>query len=223
MVRAARAVHLFFHDEEPQLRRLGYRGPVVVATNGIDPPPSRWDGGSGGYVAWLGRFDPHHKGVDLLVEAVGRIPAPERPALRLHGPDWRGGKGRIARAVHEQGLSRWIEVCDAVYGQDKWEVLSRAGAFVYPSRWEGFGNSVAEAAAIGVPIVATPYPLGRVLAARGAAILAEATSESIAAALRQLRRSDTAALGRCARDVVLGEMGWDKVARSWLAQVEATL
>ena len=45
-------------------------------------------------VLWLGRFDPTHKGLDLLVDAVRSLAPHERPRVRLHGPDRRGGKAR---------------------------------------------------------------------------------------------------------------------------------
>ena len=54
-----------------------------------------WDGGSGGYVLWLGRFDPEHKGLDLLLQALALLPSRERPTLRIHGPDWRGRKQKV--------------------------------------------------------------------------------------------------------------------------------
>jgi glycosyltransferase involved in cell wall biosynthesis len=224
LVARARAIHIFFDEERPHLDALGYRGALVRAPNGIEPPAGvRWDGGSGGFILWLGRFDPEHKGIDLLLRAVALIPPAERPTMRLYGPDFRGGKTAVRRLIGELELEPWVAICDAVHGQAKWEVLSRASGFVYPSRWEGFGNSVAEAASIGVPTVVTPYPLGLHLASRGGAILTEWTPAALAVGLQALstpRAADVAAAG--AR-VMRTEMSWDTVARSWLAQTEALL
>lgn len=224
LVAHARAIHIFFDEERPHLDALGYRGALVRAPNGIEPPPGvRWDGGSGGYILWLGRFDPEHKGLDLLLRAVALIPPAERPNMRLYGPDFRGGKTAVRRLIGELELEPWVAICDAVQGQAKWEVLSRASGFVYPSRWEGFGNSVAEAVSIGVPTLVTPYPLGRHLASRGGAILAEPMPAALAVGLEALstpRATDVAAAGA---QVMRTEMSWDTVARSWLAQIEALL
>ena len=157
LVRRAHGVHLFFDAERPILERLGFTGGVIVAPNGVEPPSDVvWDGGTGGYVLWMGRFDPDHKGIDLLVRAVEQIAPADRPLVRLHGPDARGGRGRMQELVSALGLEQWITVGNAVYGREKWDMLSRAKGFIYPSRWEGFGNSVAEAASIGVPTVVTP-------------------------------------------------------------------
>lgn len=218
-VQRAAAVHLFFDSELDHLRRIGYRGATLIAPNGITPPPGvAWDGGSGGYVLWIGRFDPEHKGLDLLLEAYRRLPADGRPPLRLHGPDWVGGKARVARLVTELGLAPHVHLGEPVYGDEKWRLLSRALAFTYPSRWEGFGNSAAEAVSIGVPTLVTPYPFGRWLADRGGAVLAEANPEDLAEGLRTVVAPSAADVGHAGRDVVGRHLSWDAVARSWLEQ-----
>lgn len=225
LVTEARAVHLFFESEREHLRAIGYHGDVVVAPNGVEIHDEfRWDGGSGGYVLWYGRFDPEHKGIDLLLEALERLPPTERPPLRLHGPDSRaGGKDAMRRRVSELGLEPWVTVGEPVYGDVKWGLLSRAAGFAYPSRWEGFGNAVAEAASVGVPVLTTPYPLGRHLAERDAAILAAADPDSLAEGLRALRSPDAAGVGERAARVVREEFAWSRVTRSWLEQVVALL
>jgi glycosyltransferase involved in cell wall biosynthesis len=224
LVHGARAIHVFFDSDRDDLCRLGYQGDVLVAPNGVEAPPGlRWDGGSGGYVLWMGRFDPEHKGLDTLVRAVALLPAAERPQLRLHGPEWRSGKQRVLRMIAELGLATWVTVGDAVHGAEKWEILSRAAGFVYPSRWEGFGNSLAEAAALGVPVLATPYPLARLLAARGGAVLAEATPEAIADGLRRLLSTEAIGIGERAREVAAERLAWGPIGRTWLSQAETIL
>jgi glycosyltransferase involved in cell wall biosynthesis len=67
---------------------------------------------------------------------------------------------------------------DPVQGPAKDRLTAQAAGFVYPSRWEGFGNAPAEAAALGVPVLTTPYPPGCFLAERDAAIVAEPTPDA---------------------------------------------
>lgn len=223
MVRKARAMHLFFDAERHILERLGFAGGVIVAPNGVEAPHDiEWDGGSGGYVLWMGRFDLEHKGIDLLVRAVGSLPAMARPQLRLQGPDSRNrGKAAVAALVRELGLERWVSIHDAVYGRAKWETLARAVGFAYPSRWEGFGNSVAEAAAIGVPTIVTPYYLGQFLAERDAAIVVEASPGGVASGLRAVSDAGAAHVGQNARKVVEEHMTWERVGAAWLQQARA--
>lgn len=220
LVAAAAAIHVFFEEQRGHLDGLGYHGMVLVAPNGVTVPPGwAWDGGSGEYVAFLGRLDPEHKGLDLLLRAVALLPSEARPRLRLHGPDWRGGKALVRGLIADLDLARDVELGPALYGNDKWSLLAQAAGFVYPSRWEGFGNSLAEAAALGVPTLATPYPLARDLEERGACIVADATPEALADGLRRLPRRE----GRSSPadpSIIAYEFDWDTVAGRWLDQLE---
>jgi glycosyltransferase involved in cell wall biosynthesis len=223
MVQHALAVHVFFEDQGAHLARLGYHGPIVVAPNGVQPVQGQWDGGSGDYLLWLGRFDPEHKGLDLLLGAMAVLPEAQRPHLRLHGPDWRGRKSGVADMIRAQGLQDYAEICPSVHGDEKTRVQERARAFVYPSRWEAFGNSVAEAAMLGAPILTTRYPLGLFLEGRGAAITSASTPDAIAGGIDQILRPDAATIGACAKEVAQTEFTWARITESWLEQVTALL
>lgn len=222
MVRNALAIHVFFESELEHLDSLGYKGPAIVAPNGVATPPgASWDGGSGGYVLWIGRFDPEHKGLDLLLHALRRILPAQRPHVLLHGPDWVGGKEKVVALTKELGLEDSVVIGDPVYGDEKWRLMSEAAAFVYPSRWEGFGNSPAEAVSLGVPTLVTPYPLGRWLSARGAAVMAEATPDSLAAGLHAVLSPSAQPISQTGIRLVREHFGWDSIARAWLEQTTA--
>jgi glycosyltransferase involved in cell wall biosynthesis len=218
------AGHVFFDSERPHLERLGYRGNVIVAPNGVDVPTDiQWDGGSERLVLWLGRFDPEHKGIDLLLGAMHELPAPQRPLVRLCGPDWRSKKRTVLKLISTLKLDQWVTVAEPLYGRNKLELMARASAFVYPSRWEGFGNSLAEAASVGVPALVTPYPLGRFLASRGAAIMVEPTASGLAEGLISVLSPASSAMGARARQVVAQAINWDIVARQWLDGISQAL
>jgi glycosyltransferase involved in cell wall biosynthesis len=220
LVQGSRAMHLFFESERSDMRALGYEGPWLVAPNGVEPPPDvRWDGGSGGYVLWMGRFDPEHKGLDLLLRGLAKIPATSRTPLRLVGPDWRGRKKAVAALVQRLALGAEVSVEPPVYGRDKWELLSAASGFVYPSRWEGFGNSPAEAVSIGVPTLTTGYPLGRFLASRGGGFLCEASPDGLAEGLSQLSSPEAQRVSTRGAAVVNSEMSWENVTQAWRRQL----
>jgi glycosyltransferase involved in cell wall biosynthesis len=224
VVHGARAIHLFFEQERPHLGALGYQGPVLVASNGVEAPPQDlWDGGSGGYLLWLGRFDPEHKGLDILLRAIKRLPIDDRPVLRLHGPDWRGRRRDVEMMIRALGLQKHVTVWPAAYGEEKRQLLVQAAGFVYPSRWDACPNSVLEAISFGVPTLVTPYPLGRFFAEKQGALLAELDPASLADGLRRLRSADAAAVGRRGAEITRTELSWDHVARTWLAQAESLL
>ncbi|HEV2756067.1 MAG TPA: glycosyltransferase [Actinomycetota bacterium] len=221
MLGGAAAVHVFFEEEVGHLREAGYEGEVVVAPNGVTVPEGEsWDGGSGGYVLWLGRFDVRHKGLDLLVAAVAAIGPAARPSVRLHGPDWRGGRSEVARLVEAEGLAGSVSLRDPLYGAEKWEALRRARCFVYPSRWEVFGLAPAEAAAVGVPVIGTDTsPFVRHLADNAAALAVAPSAPALAAALR----TDDAALaplGARSASFVKEHYSWAAVGRRFLTGVQ---
>lgn len=215
LVLGADGMHIFFEPERAQVRGLGYEGPLIVAPNGVAVPDGQRWRGDGDYLLYLGRFDPEHKGLDLLLRAVASIDE-GLPVLRMHGSDWAGGKQRVRNLIAELGIADRVVIGDHLHGDQKWEAFVGAVGFVYPSRWEAFGNSAAEAAALGVPTLVTPYPLGRYLADRGAALLAERTVPSLADGLRKLCGPEAAATGARAAEVVRAEFTWDAVADTWL-------
>jgi glycosyltransferase involved in cell wall biosynthesis len=223
LLERARAVHVFFESQRRDIESLGYRGPLVVAPNGVDRPKVTWDGGSGGYLLWIGRFDYEHKGLDLLLQAMKLIPRNERMPLRLHGPDWRDRKRVVIGLIRDLELDDSVVVGEAVFGEQKSALLRSAAGFVYPSRWEAFGNSPAEAIAMGVPTLMTPYPLARSVAERGGAILVDPTPAALADGLRRLGSAEAGAVGREGSRIIQEEFDWPTVARSWTAQLEALM
>lgn len=223
LVRGALAIHVFFESQAADLARTGFAGPTLVAANGVAVPSGPWPLSRERYILYLGRFDPVHKGLDILVRAVAAAPEGRLPILRMHGPDWANGKARIVQLVKDLALDGRVVVGEAVYGEAKWHLIAGACGFVYPSRWEGFGNAPAEACALGVPTVVTPYPLGRFLAAHDAAILAEPTSQGLLDALLRLQEPEAQAIGQRAAGLVRSSFSWDAIADAWLAQVRALL
>lgn len=219
LVEDAAAIHVFFEEERVHLEAIGYRGPVVVAPNGVDPGPIGWSGG-GGYVLWLGRFDPEHKGLDLLLGGMAKLPPEQRPLVRINGPDWRGRRARVERLIRELDIEKRVLLGPPVYGPAKKVLLSRCDAFIYPSRWDACPNATLEAVAMGIPTIVTPYPLGVSLARQGAAILVDRDPAGIADGLRQVA-GDVSEIGRRASLVAAQGFDWDHVARLWLEQVGA--
>jgi glycosyltransferase involved in cell wall biosynthesis len=185
------------------------------------PRGETWKGGPGGYILWLGRFDPEHKGLDVLLEAMRRLTPGERPELRLHGPDWRDQKARVAGMVQRLALGDSVRIEPPVYGEDKHRVLVEALGFVYPSRWDACPNSVLESISLGLPTLATPYPLGQYLHDRGGSFLSDTTPESLAAGLLRLTSNEAPGVGRRGAEIARTELTWDNSARAWLEQVQA--
>ena len=223
-LRSARAAHLFFQEEAAHLAERGAVLPLVIAPNGfVAPPGVTWRPSEEPYLLWLGRYDPQHKGLDLLLEALSLVPASERIPVHLHGVDWHGKRSVVSAIARERGLQRSVTVEGPIYGDEKWQLMAGARGFLYPSRWDASPIAVVEAASIGVPTLVTPFPVGSFLASRDAAIEAAPEPEALARGLRALLAPGSFAVGARAVDVIRDELSWSRVADTWREQVHAML
>jgi glycosyltransferase involved in cell wall biosynthesis len=116
---------------------------LELVPNGVDEFFTPGDGGESDYVLFVGTLEPR-KGVDVLLEAWRAIPEP-KPRLVLCGSS---GWGKVPVDSHVE----WTGFVDRTRLRD---LYRHAIAFVYPSRYEGFGIPPLEAMACGAPVIAT--------------------------------------------------------------------
>lgn len=207
LLERAAAIHVFFESEKALVRAVAPEAEFIVLPTPAPPPISpTWTGG-GGYLAWFGRYDVEHKGLDLLLEALARIPAPDRPHLRLRGHDFKGGLATTIRLVESLRLSGCVEVGGPVTGREKSDFVARADAYVHPSRWESYGIALLEVMGTGTPaIVSSAIHLAPGLAARDAALLVEPTPDAWALALSRAHSPSMARMGARGREYVTTEL-----------------
>ncbi|HEY6058700.1 MAG TPA: glycosyltransferase, partial [Candidatus Limnocylindrales bacterium] len=219
MLDGAAAVQVFFETEEAPIRALAPRARFVVAPTGCRPATRRWIGG-GGYLAWVGRFDPFHKGLDLLAQALAILPPDRRPFVRLHGYDYKGGLADFHELVARLGLKAWVKVGGVIVGEERQRFLAESDGYVLPSRWESQGLALLEALAMGVPsLVSDRSHVAPLLADRGAAAVAPIDPLRLADAILELgvRRAE---LSANARRVVSSEFSWDRIVADFLRQLD---
>lgn len=117
---------------------------IEIVPNGVDEFFSAGGAGEGDYLLYAGTMEPR-KGIDDLLDVWRSLPAP-RPRLVLAGDrGWRTAAPRD-EGVERRGYVTREELRDLYRG---------ALAFVYPSRYEGYGLPPLEAMACGSPVVAT--------------------------------------------------------------------
>ena len=94
----------------------------------------------------------NQKGLDVLLESMPSILKEKDVSLRIVGP------GRIesyASTAKKLALSEKIRFLGFMRHEDLFREYSAADMFVFPSRRESFGLVLAEAMALGLPIVST--------------------------------------------------------------------
>jgi glycosyltransferase involved in cell wall biosynthesis len=106
-------------------------------------------------LAFTGRLVPH-KGVDVILRALSQLPDDVVLVVIGAGPRLPSLLG-LARRL---GVSDRVRFCARVSDEDLPRYLALADVFVFPSqsRLEGFGLAVAEAMAVGLPVVIADMP-----------------------------------------------------------------
>jgi glycosyltransferase involved in cell wall biosynthesis len=140
-----------------RLTELGLRGQVTMLAGAYDGPlEPRAIHAAHPLVVFAGRHIPE-KRVPALVPAIAaaRERLPElRGVILGDGPD----RELVQRRVDELGMSGVIEVPGFVAAEVVQETIERALCLVLPSRREGYGMVVVEAAASGTPSVVVCAP-----------------------------------------------------------------
>jgi glycosyltransferase involved in cell wall biosynthesis len=177
------------------VRDLHYRGPLTLATNGIDiakigaaqPSADTSD------IIFVGRLL-DHKNVHLLIRAVAQLRA-TRPHIRCliigTGPE----AGRLRDLVAELGLAQNVRLLGAVeHDGDIHAYMKASRVFVLPSAREGFGITVLEANAAGLPAVTVDLPdnAARLLISRHNGYIAPATVAGLAREIERALNGDSA-------------------------------
>ena len=218
LLERAAAVHLFFDSETRDAQALAPGATFFAVPTGFDLPRDRWSGG-GGYLGWIGRVDPVHKGLDALVGAIAQLPPADRPELRIHGYDYRGGFARLQQLVATHGLGRWVRLDGAIAGEEKLHFLQQADGYIHPSRWECHSMALLESLALGVPcLVSSRIHIAATLERSRAAVLSAPSEPALAAAFTQLD-SEGPQLGGRGRALVHDAFNW----RQLMPQFYSTL
>jgi glycogen(starch) synthase len=135
---------------EASKKKFGVSGAVVIP-NGVREPVDA-NHTDKGYVLFVGRIHLHNKGLDTLLRAIGRTGA----RLII------GGKGRdeekMLDIVKSSDLEHKVEFKGFVADRKKRDLLSHSAMLVLPSRYEGQGIVVLEAAACSKPVVVSDIP-----------------------------------------------------------------
>jgi UDP-glucose:(heptosyl)LPS alpha-1,3-glucosyltransferase len=179
-----------------EVRRHYPRIPVVTVPNGVDrhrmvPSPAarvavRDDLGvdTDELVALFVGGDWQRKGLEAAIDGLGLARARGAAAWRL----WVVGRGDADR-YRRRARAVGVEAQVTFFGRpaEVEPLYQAADAFLLPSRYEGFSLVAVEAAACGLPIVATPVGCIDELVGEGeAGIIVDGTSAAIGAALQRL-------------------------------------
>ena len=118
-------------------------------------PAERW--ADDPYVLFAARLQPL-KGADLAIRALAAMPRALRPTLVISGdasPDFSDYRSRLTGLIETTGLTDRVVLIGSRPHTELAKLMRHAEVFLVPSHSETFGLVALEAAASGVPVIAS--------------------------------------------------------------------
>lgn len=151
-IRKVDHIHATAQMEKDSIRKLDFKNEITIVPNGIDLSECKSFKERYGTkkIVFLSRIHPK-KGIEILLEA-------------WRNSDTKGWNLEIAGSGEDAYTASLIQSCQdlpnvhfigAVYQEAKWNFLRSADVMVLPTYSENFGIVVAEALAVGVPVITT--------------------------------------------------------------------
>ncbi len=166
------------------------------------------------YLLFIGRLE-ERKNVVRLIEAFEllkeRYQTPHELVL-VGKPGY--GYERIVRRARTSAHASEIKSLGYVSETEKWNLLSGAAVFVFPSLYEGFGIPVLEAQAAGVPVVTSNLSSLPEVGGEGVVYVDPSSPESIASGIERILSDEAfknAIIEKATQN--LSRFGWASCAR----------
>jgi glycosyltransferase involved in cell wall biosynthesis len=151
-IQRALCLHATAQMEADNIRALGFKTPIYIIPNGIDLQDVKELKEYYGTkkMVFLSRIHPK-KGIELLLEAWRNCNT-DGWTLEIAG---NGDENYIEKLIQSAQDFENVNFVGAKYGEDKWDFLRSADVMVLPTHSENFGIVIAEALAVGVPVITT--------------------------------------------------------------------
>jgi glycosyltransferase involved in cell wall biosynthesis len=216
----AARLHVTARGEADELRAQKFlNAPIVTIPNGVTFPEQPrllsqgpFKGLPPRYALFLSRIS-WKKGLDRLIRAWKTVP--DLP-LVIAGNDDEGYQCQLEALARELGIAERVLFVGPASDEDKWALYAQAEVFVLPSYSENFGIVVAEAMAMGCPVIVTPdVGAGELVALAGAGVITCGEPLQLAAAVRQLLADPAARRrqGQAGREFARAHLSWEGIAR----------
>jgi glycosyltransferase involved in cell wall biosynthesis len=218
LVEAAR-VHVTADLEAADVRALELKlPPMFCVPNGVHWPRKHLELEAGPfadlerpYALFLSRID-QKKGLDRLLRAWKWV---KDLKLLVAGNDETGYTRELEEIVRQEGIADRVRFVGAVNDEHKWALYERAEMFVLASYTENFGNAVAEAMAMGCPVVITPdVGIAQLVQEAGAGLVSDGEPSILAKTINALHLNEPQRrkLGSMGRRAAVERLSWEGVA-----------
>ncbi len=212
----ANGFHATSQQELEEIRSHGFAQPAIVLPNAIEIPNQeyfRTEDPKRPTALFLSRLHPK-KGLVELVRAWAAAMKDSNWRLILAGPDEAGYRVTVEEEAARLGLHECVEFLGNVEGEAKWKLYANADLFVLPSFNENYGIVIAEAMAMGVPVITTTGTPWSVLRENHLGWWVDPQMDAIAQALREVRgmdRDELRQMGTRSKQYMELQMSWNKL------------
>ncbi|GAC1477764.1 MAG: hypothetical protein NVS2B14_19180 [Chamaesiphon sp.] len=233
----AAAIHCTAAPEAEDVRKFGVQTPTITLPLGVNQPiilPEAKQKLHSIYgissetpvVLFLSRLH-YKKRPDLLLHTLSELAAQGYDFyLILAGSGEPEYVTYLTNLVSSLGLASRTCMPNFVTGQDKDILLQGSDVFVLPSFSENFGVAVAEAMAVGLPVVVTPgVQIAPEIAAAQAGLVVEGEVDALKSAIAQLLTSPSLRhqLGENGQQLVKQRYSWSAIASHLLTAYQSII
>jgi glycosyltransferase involved in cell wall biosynthesis len=225
VTRRAAAIHYTAEDEMRISTPYALGAPGAVVPLGLDLEEYRDLPAKGSFraahpevgarpiILFLGRLH-RKKGLDVLARAFAQSVRRDTDAhLVIAGPD-AGMAAAVRRILEENGVAERATFTGMVQGEEKLALLADADLFVLPSWSENFGLAIAEALAVGVPVLISEHVnIWREIEAAGCGRVVPVDAARVAAGMAEMLREPAKlrAMGELGKRLIAERFVWPRV------------
>jgi len=190
---------------------------IAVITNGVDPQkyPIKTNGWEDPTLLFTGRLV-YQKGLDVLLNSLAQLIDVEFNLYIVgDGPE----KEHLQELTRKLKLEERIHFTGWLNKKELIDYYQQASIFVFPSRQEGMPNSMLEAMASGLPVIATKISGSEelILDGKGGYLVRPDNQDELKNALDSLLANNNARenMGRYNRQRVMEIFSWSDIARKY--------
>lgn len=174
---------------------------------------------------YVGRLDIFYKGLDLLFDAIELDKdylLKHNFRLDIYGPKQTDVKNNgentheiLMKMIVDRGIDQIVQIHDAVFGEEKRDVLINSDVFVQTSRSEGLPLGILEALSLGIPCLVTDGTnLADIINEYSAGWGVKTSSKTIAdAVIRAVSNPNEEKMSEAAIRLIGENFTWDKIAK----------
>ena len=229
MLEGAIFIQVLSENEREQLKLVAPGAQSLIVPNGFDsslvPERKFEEPGRCLRLLFIGRVALMHKGLDILVEALGKLEAGVDWSLNIIGPAENGAIELLEGLKKNTPADVKIHFLGPIFGKEKEKYYEQSDIFVHTSRYEGMPFSVIEALSYGLPVLVTPGTNMVDLINRfdaGWTVDSDVPTVELVSVLTA-DRAEFPVKGKNAQKLVKEDLNWNVINKKIFSEVEARL